>query len=187
MDRFYKINCMTNQFSIFQKWKAICKRSNKTGSWQRFDQYRYFQSISTLTKYQSSVFSTNQYSRITETQWLNPKVFAAQIQIPIPNYYFGFGYQGQLMTHSTKMGADKYPQMPKNLSAQIVCPNPKVWDFDEKRLHWVVRSPCRYWYSIWKSYWILNVNTIFILYCSRLWFWVHSRVLQGVSYWNGRN
>ena len=26
--------------------------------------------------------------------------------------------------------------MPPNLSAQIVCPNPKVWDFDEKRLHW---------------------------------------------------
>ena len=24
-----------------------------------------------------------------------------------------------------------------NLSAQIVCPSPKVWDFDEKRLHWV--------------------------------------------------
>jgi hypothetical protein len=29
----------------------------------------------------------------------------------------------------------KIPQMPQNLSAQIVCPNPKVWDFDEKRLH----------------------------------------------------
>ena len=25
--------------------------------------------------------------------------------------------------------------MPQNLSAQIVCPIPKVWDFDEKRLH----------------------------------------------------
>ena len=30
----------------------------------------------------------------------------------------------------------KIPQMPQNLSAQIVCPSPKVWDFDEKRLHW---------------------------------------------------
>ena len=32
--------------------------------------------------------------------------------------------------------------MPQNLSAQIVCPSPKVWDFDEKRLHWasVVRG-----------------------------------------------
>ena len=38
-------------------------------------------------------------------------------------------------THSTKMGAEKCP-MPENLSAQIVCPSPKVWDFDEKRLHW---------------------------------------------------
>ena len=30
----------------------------------------------------------------------------------------------------------KIPQMPQNLSAQIVCPSPKVWDLDEKRLHW---------------------------------------------------
>ena len=36
----------------------------------------------------------------------------------------------------TKMGADKSAQntqMPENLSAQIVCPSPIVWDFDEKR------------------------------------------------------
>ena len=31
----------------------------------------------------------------------------------------------------------KIPQMPQNLFALlIVCPNPKVWDFNEKRLHW---------------------------------------------------
>ena len=30
----------------------------------------------------------------------------------------------------------KIPQMPQNLSAQIVCSSQKVWDFDEKRLHW---------------------------------------------------
>ena len=30
----------------------------------------------------------------------------------------------------------KIPQMPQNLSAQNVCPSPKVTDFDEKRLHW---------------------------------------------------
>ena len=30
----------------------------------------------------------------------------------------------------------KIPQMPQNLSAQFVCPNPKVLDFNEKRLHW---------------------------------------------------
>ena len=29
----------------------------------------------------------------------------------------------------------KIPQMPQNLSAQIVGPSPKVWDFDENRLH----------------------------------------------------
>ena len=34
------------------------------------------------------------------------------------------------------IGGRKYPQIPKILFAQIVCPNPKVWDLDEKRLHW---------------------------------------------------
>ena len=29
----------------------------------------------------------------------------------------------------------KMPQMSQNLSAQIVCPSPKVWDFDKIRLH----------------------------------------------------
>ena len=39
----------------------------------------------------------------------------------------------------------KIPQMPKNLSAQFVCTSPKVWNFNEKGLHWaaVVRS-CYY-------------------------------------------
>ena len=30
----------------------------------------------------------------------------------------------------------KIPQIPQNLSAQIFYPSPKIWDFDEKRLHW---------------------------------------------------
>ena len=30
----------------------------------------------------------------------------------------------------------KMPKMPQNLAAQFVCPNPKVLDFNEKRLHW---------------------------------------------------
>ena len=29
----------------------------------------------------------------------------------------------------------KIPKMPQNLSAQFVCSSPKVWDFNEKRLH----------------------------------------------------
>ena len=35
-------------------------------------------------------------------------------------------------SQSTKMGADKYPKSkcPQKLSAQIVCPSPKVCDFD---------------------------------------------------------
>ena len=37
-------------------------------------------------------------------------------------------------THCTKMGADKLAENTPN--AQIVCQSPKVWDFDEKRLHW---------------------------------------------------
>ena len=31
----------------------------------------------------------------------------------------------------------KTPQMFQNLSAQTDCHSPKVWDFGEKRLHWV--------------------------------------------------
>jgi hypothetical protein len=31
----------------------------------------------------------------------------------------------------------KIPQMLQNLSAQFVCPSPKVLDFNEKMLHWV--------------------------------------------------
>jgi hypothetical protein len=40
----------------------------------------------------------------------------------------------------------KIPQMPKNLSAQFVCPSPKVLDFNEKRLHLasIVRDPNQY-------------------------------------------
>ena len=40
----------------------------------------------------------------------------------------------------------KIPQMLQNLSVPIVCPSPKVWDFDEKRLHWasVVRATDHY-------------------------------------------
>ena len=36
----------------------------------------------------------------------------------------------------------KISQMPQNLSAQIVCLSPKVWDFDEKKASLGVRSPC---------------------------------------------
>ena len=35
----------------------------------------------------------------------------------------------------------KATQMPQNLSAQIVCLSPKVWDFDEKKASLGVRSP----------------------------------------------
>ena len=36
----------------------------------------------------------------------------------------------------------KIPQMPQNLSAQIVCPSPKILDFNKEMLHWasVIRA-----------------------------------------------
>ena len=37
----------------------------------------------------------------------------------------------------TKWGLIDRPKIPQNLSAQFVCPSPKVLDFKEKRLHWV--------------------------------------------------
>ena len=48
------------------------------------------------------------------------------------------------------MNRPKIPQIPKKLSAQFICPSPKVWGFDEKMLHWasVVREP----YSISEPY-----------------------------------
>ena len=46
---------------------------------------------------------------------------------------------------------------PQNVSVQSVCQSPKVWDFDEKRLHWesVVRD---IWYSCGKFELIHNGN-----------------------------
>ena len=48
-------------------------------------------------------------------------------------------------TLSTKISADKSPEntpIAKTYLPKIVCPSPRVWDFDEKRLHWasVVRA-----------------------------------------------
>ena len=65
---------------------------------------------------------------------------------------------GYALTHCTKMDADKLAKNTPNapnficpnclpkLSAQIVCPSPKVWDFNEKKLHWVsvVREPAKW-------------------------------------------
>ena len=41
-----------------------------------------------------------------------------------------------LSTKLALINQPKIPQMPQKLSAQIVFPSQKVWDFDEKRLHW---------------------------------------------------
>ena len=52
------------------------------------------------------------------------------------------------LVHYTKIGADSLAvsQMPQNLSAQFVCPSPKVLDFDEKKASLGLRSP---WY--WRT------------------------------------
>ena len=78
---------------------------------------------------------------------------------PKSNKYLGFGYKGlvvfcrnngSLMENMDKgltipkwvlINRPKIPQMPQNLSAQIVCPSPKVWDFDEKKALLGIRSP----------------------------------------------
>ena len=51
--------------------------------------------------------------------------------------------KGPTVSKRMLINRPKIPQMPQNLSALIVCPSPKVWDFDKKRLHWasVVRGP----------------------------------------------
>ena len=75
-------------------------------------------------------------------------------QIPIPNKYFGCGYKGLffcrnngwLMKNMDKgltlpkwvlINQLKIPQIPQNISAQFVCPSPKIWKFNEKMLHLV--------------------------------------------------
>ena len=39
------------------------------------------------------------------------------------------------LTVCTKMGVDKLFKNTPN-APKFICPSPKVWDFDEKRLHW---------------------------------------------------
>ena len=90
------------------------------------------------------------YARTTDKRWLNPWFLAAQIQIPVPNKYSGFGYKGLVFCRNNGwlmeimvkgltvpkwvlINWPKISQMAQNLSAQIVCPSPKVWDFDKKK------------------------------------------------------
>jgi hypothetical protein len=40
----------------------------------------------------------------------------------------------------------KIPQKPQNLSAQFVCPSPKVLDFNEKKASLGAHIPCKYVY-----------------------------------------
>ena len=81
-------------------------------------------------------------------------LFLDQIQIQISNEYLVCGYcriNGWIIKNMDKgptipkwvlIVQPKIPQMQQYLSAQCVCPSPKVLDFNEKRLHWasVVRG-----------------------------------------------
>ena len=51
-------------------------------------------------------------------------------------------------SHITKMGADKSAE---NIPQKFICPIPKVFDFDEKRLHRV--SVVRVMYLMWNVKW----------------------------------
>ena len=72
----------------------------------------------------------------------NSSNVAANIQIPIPNKYLGCGYKLKGLVFCRNNGKygftvpkwvlivwPKIPQMPQNISAQNVCPSPKVRDF----------------------------------------------------------
>ena len=55
----------------------------------------------------------------------------------------------------------KIPQMPQNLSAQIVCPSQKDWDFDKKkRASLGVRTP--WWYSPFTRYFVVIISLFFL-------------------------
>ena len=45
--------------------------------------------------------------------------------------------KGLIVSKWVLINRPKIPQMPQDLFVQIVCPSPKFWDFNEKRLHCV--------------------------------------------------
>ena len=63
----------------------------------------------------------------------------------------------------------KIPQMPQNLSAQFVCPSPKVLDFNEKRLHWasVVRDMLHFLVQD-------MLDRLFQLHCDKIKTWIRT-------------
>ena len=63
------------------------------------------------------------------------------------------------------VNCSKIPQMPQNLSAQIVCPSPNVWDFNEKRLHWASVVCC-----LWTRH---RYRVSIISFLGNLLFWGH--------------
>ena len=97
--------------------------------------------------------------RTTDTQWLNPWFFVAQIQIPIRNQYLGFGYKGIVFCRSNcwlseKMdkeltvpkwvlihsSAENTPNAPEFI-CPICLPKPKSSGFQWKKASLCVRSP----------------------------------------------
>ena len=83
----------------------------------------------------------------------------------------------------------KTPQIPQNLSAQIVCLSPKVWDFNEKRLHWasVVRGFFNVSYTVLGMYKSLGglIQSWFLPWSSWVLYWPRKKQAQSSAYFYG--
>ena len=60
----------------------------------------------------------------------------------------------------------KIPQMPQNLSDKIVCPSPKVWNFDDKRFYWasIVRVLCHSFMKECDGESVLSIIIVLFIY-----------------------
>ena len=77
-------------------------------------------------------------------------------------------YKGLTVPKSLLIVWPKIPQMSPNLSAQFVCPSPKVWDFDEKKLLWA--SIVRVFLQYAKSIRIAIFTMVEMKFIVHLWF-----------------
>ena len=132
---------------------------------------------------------------------MRPKFqFQSQINIwDLDTYFFveimvdkwkTYMHKGLTVPKWVLINRPKIPQMPPNLSAQIVCLSPKVWDIDEKKASLGVRSPChlplhglpftKIWLRLLYSFEAKSSSDILInliLFTIRQWIcWVHGNI-----------
>ena len=120
--------------------------------------------------------------RTTDTRRLNLKLFEAQIQIPLPNKYLGFGYKelvfcrnnGWIMENMVKeltvpkwvlIVRPKYPKCLKNFQPKMSAQAQKFEIFENK-LSLGVRSPSLAWFvAIFHPFWCnLFLTVITVIY-----------------------